>query len=309
MTKVLRGLSSYVHQQLSKSHLAVKLYLNFWSTWLRRISTTPLKHRIINTLVSAPWPEVDFSPQLVHVTAQTSIKIIPHVGEFDMVALFSKELRYEPEVFGIIETRIDNYDAVVEIGANVGIFTVFIASLLRANGKQADIFSFEPSRKAFYRLLQNVQINKHDNVLLFNCAVGQESEPIDFFEPEGHLTNGSINEAFAGLFSATVKSNKVISVNGDFVAKLVKDHQKLLIKIDVEGAENLVLNTLKNIIQEKKPDLIIEVLSIQEDALNEITFLRNEYELYNIADKRLIPQTLFVAHPHHRDYLLMPKSR
>jgi FkbM family methyltransferase len=178
--------------------------------------------------------------QPVVLGSDTVVRLTPHPGEFDFEALFERQLSYEREVFAYLESRMDRYDAVLEIGANVGVFTLFFAEALRRRGPTRRVFAFEPSVEAFSRLLENLRQNEIANVSAFNCAAA-ETGLVSFFEPRGHLTNGSMDPEFAALFSGEVVKRGVVAVGGTHIAALVAGFDRLLLKIDVEGAECAVL--------------------------------------------------------------------
>ena len=111
---------------------------NVAASYLRAIGwlTRPLpdglnKQRLMNTLKATAWPDVALPDQAVRLGSRRTVRLVPHVGEFDFEALFCRELAYEPEVFSLLEERLDQYDAIVEIGANVGVFTTFFCDGMR----------------------------------------------------------------------------------------------------------------------------------------------------------------------------------
>jgi len=56
------------------------------------------------------------------------------MGEADQSVLFTKRLDYEQPVFCWLEKNAtERYDIVIEIGANVGLYTVFLDALIRRN--------------------------------------------------------------------------------------------------------------------------------------------------------------------------------
>jgi hypothetical protein len=80
----------------------------------------------------------------------------------------------------------------------------------------------------------------------------------------------------------------------------------ILLKIDVEGAEPKLLQSLQGLIGRYRPDLIIEVLPVTEAALNELQFLRDgSYRRFQIRPEGLQESERFVA-TGHRDYALLP---
>src|SRR5689334_16227425 len=162
-----------LHRLLARHPRAAERWFNALSV-LRHAPPTILRQRLSNSVAAVRWPELRVAPQRVRLgSTTTSIVVRPHPGEPDFAALMSRTLAYEPEVFEWLEARLGQYDTVVEIGANVGLFTAFMAARKRHAGwNRPRILSFEPSRTAFARLLDNLALNDVD-VEAFNCAVGE----------------------------------------------------------------------------------------------------------------------------------------
>ena len=69
---------------------------------------------------------------------------------------------------------------VIDVGANIGAFTIEVAKLLlKYNGK---VYSFEPQRIIFQSLCANIFINQLDNVYSYNVALGNKKEKIEIPE-------------------------------------------------------------------------------------------------------------------------------
>jgi FkbM family methyltransferase len=62
-------------------------------------------------------------------------------------------------------------DRVVDVGANIGYFTLLLARLV---GPAGQVFAFEPDARAFKLLRRNVEANGYKNVVLVNKAVGRQ---------------------------------------------------------------------------------------------------------------------------------------
>ncbi len=300
-----RAAAGYWHKWIARQPGVAEAYLRAVG-WLARPLPDGLnKRRLVNALKDTAWPHVTLPPRSVRLARTREVRLVPHVGEFDFEALFFRELAYEREVFSVLESRLGQYDAIVEIGANVGVFTTYFAKACR--DAQA-IFAFEPSPKAFERLETNLALNGASGVRAFNAAVAEQSGVVSFFEPAGHLTNGSLKRDFAAAFSDTVATSTVTAVDGQYVAVLLAPYQHPLIKIDVEGAEAEVLRSLSQVIRSRRPDLVIEVLDGYEAALNELDFLLAAYRLLKITGQGLIEMRSFEADKEHRDYLLVPRQ-
>lgn len=302
-------ISRIIHDFVSTSPKLTKVYLSAWSLLLRSGWNFPLRRNLAINLYGSSWPSVRFKPRSVNVTGQCAINLTPNVGEFDFNALFSKDLDYESELFELLSKRLKTYDAVIEIGANVGVYTSFFSVLLGSLGLSTPVFAFEPSRKAFVRLLDNLAANNANNVYAFNVAIADESGFLRFFEPEGHLTNGSLAVDFASHFSGHVVETIVPSFAADQLVELVSGYSNLLVKIDVEGAEEVVLKSLTSLILQKRPEIILEVLKSYEQRLNQISVLRENYDFYLVTPNGLEQRQTLQAHPRYRDFLLIPHGR
>ena len=189
----------------------------------------------------------------------------------------------------------------MEIGANVGVYSLYFAKRF----PEASVYAFEPSRKAFSRLLTNVAANVCPNLFVFNCAIFSESGFLDFHEPAGHLTNGSLDASFASAFSPHVVATPVPVIAVSAIEKFLAC-PPILIKIDAEGAEPKLLQSLGDLIDKYHPDLLVEVLPTTQVALNELRFVSDRsYRLFNIQPGGPIRQEKFVA-TEYRDYALLP---
>lgn len=289
------------HSYISKRPFAAT-YLDALSFLSRHLFPRWLQLRAHNSFNWAEWPPLQFHPRTVLLGNETALRITPHLGEFDALALFSRKLDYEYPVFVWLEQSASNYKTVIEIGANIGIFTVFLDALSRRHGYPHQIIAFEPSPEAFRRLTANLYANKVKRVVSNNSAIGATSGIQTFYEPFGHLTNGSFDESFARLFSEIVHRTEVrVFGPGD-----LEDYfqGQTLVKIDVEGYEPTLLTALSSLLQSKQADVIIEVLPITIEPLRKIMLL-DSYKLFLITDNGPILHKELFAHPHHRDWLFV----
>jgi FkbM family methyltransferase len=255
MKRLLRFTVSKVNRAVARVPFAAQTYLNLVGPLTRLLPSKYLKDAVYNQMEAIRWPDMNLPPVNVEVTPQCSFKIVPHVNEIDFRPHFDTVLRYEHSVFDWLSTR--KYLNVIEIGANVGLYTVFLSTLVGPTGK---VFAFEPSPEAFRRLSTNLRLNhSSSNVQPFQCAVGAASGFVEFYEPEGHLTNGSLLPDFAAIFSERVSVRTSVAVEGALLEQLITD-EPILLKIDAEGAEELILRAMESFIVRRRPDILLEVL-------------------------------------------------
>lgn len=239
----------------------------------------------------------------------TEILLTPHIGEFDQEVLVSKSLTYEPGCLSWIEENAHSFDAIVEIGANVGVFTLLFDRACHApESRTKAVFAFEPSRCAYHRLLQNLALNASTNVLVFPCAVGQASHFTTFYEPEGHLTNGSLLRDFAGIFSKELRENLVLEIDASVLENIFTHFKHILVKIDVEGFEPILMRSLVDLVRRFRPVILIEILERTESALREVLQLI-DYEFFLVTNHDLVKYERVFASPEYRDWLLVPNEQ
>lgn len=239
---------------------------------------------------------------------RTPVRLVPHLGEFDQSVLFRNSIDYEREVFCWLESEAaDRYDLVIEIGANIGIYSVFFAALVRSKPgcRLHKIISFEPALEPFRRLLANLSANETGPVLPYRAAVADKSGFREFFEPRDHLTNGSLIAEFAGIFSSSVDVSTVAVHGVGELEFFLRQGAKALIKVDVEGYEPELLAALADVIGRYRPDLLVEVLSQTVEQLAAQPWL-SQYSCCLVTHEGLELRSKLAAHPEHRDWLFRP---
>jgi FkbM family methyltransferase len=95
----------------------------------------------------------------------------------DHLNLFSNGI-YEPFETEIVKTEVRKGDIVLDIGANIGYYTLIFANLVGPEGK---VFAFEPDPGNFDLLEKNVEANGYHNVILVNKAVSNKNGKIKLY--------------------------------------------------------------------------------------------------------------------------------
>jgi len=177
--------------------------------------------------------------------------------KFDELArfLFSKTItKWEP----ISLLKPKKNDIVLDIGANVGYYTLGLAPYLGKNGK---IIAIEADPESFKLLEKNCKLNNLQNVELHNCAITDKEGEIKLYQSSKH---SGINSIFAGVHGL---SSKFVNVSGIKLDDLLGDRYQTIdwFKVDVEGAELAVLKGSKKILKITKKILI----ELHEDILKQ----------------------------------------
>ena len=158
---MLKDTAAWLHRGVSRAPGRIpEAYLRSVSLLSRHCLPPFVSSRLMNSVCSdgTAWPPIAFAEREVVVGRSTCIRLVPHLGEFDRTVLFSKSLDYERATFVWLEVHAaETYDRIIEIGANVGVFTVFFNQLIKTHpgARLKSIVAFEPSQEAYSRLMQN----------------------------------------------------------------------------------------------------------------------------------------------------------
>ena len=162
-------------------------------------------------------------------------------------------------------------DDVIDVGSNIGYYALLAAGKVGSRGR---IVGFEPAPGVFEILQQNVAYSGRDNIEVFPCAIGAKSGTLEFFESE--IPNWGSLFQNSSLMQTHSTSVRAITVD-EIVQDRIGFHPKAL-RMDVEGAELLVLQGAHEVLERYKPSLFIEFHNFAlgwEQVRNAITDLRN----------------------------------
>lgn len=162
---------------------------------------------------------------------------------------------YEPDLVQLFLSHIQKDRDVIDVGANVGFFTVLAAKQLG----MGRVLAAEPTSAAYARLAANIQLNNViKNVILFNGLVsdrdGQDTVNIVPGREEYSSMGDVVHPSVAGQ---ATQQEKIETCTLD---TLVKDNNlnPALLKVDVEGAEALVFGGAERTLKTHKPVVISE---------------------------------------------------
>ena len=141
--------------------------------------------------------------------------------------------------------------AIVDVGANVGLYTVIAAA------SSADpVWAFEPVPRTFRILDENLARNGFGGaVRVAQRAVGRESAVTSFHVPWGDCpSSASLDETGYRVLEGELIEVEVVRLD-DVVDETVPYG---LVKIDVEGFEHAVIDGMENLIRRWSPAIILE---------------------------------------------------
>jgi len=164
-----------------------------------------------------------------------------------------------------------------DIGAYIGIITL---AFDKFSNEDSEIHSFEPFKKNFLRLKENINLNKVQNIYLNNNALGDQKEQVILEDPKD-----------PGMTKIIKKNNNILDrnlyhdINSDTLESYVEKNNILninFIKIDTEGYDYKVLLGSKNLLKNNKIDyLIVEYMHSSDDSNDVLRILKtNGYKIF-----------------------------
>jgi len=171
------------------------------------------------------------------------------LDKFDSLHL-SVRTNYEAFERELIAGEVKPGDTVLDIGGNIGLYTLHFARLVGPEGK---VHSFEPDPENFSLLQQNVEANGYANVTLENKAVSENNGKLRLFRSPMNLGDHRIFDSGDDRESIEIES---IALDEYFAERVPTIR---FIKMDIQGSECLALAGMKKLIgHQEKLHLMVE---------------------------------------------------
>ena len=159
----------------------------------------------------------------------------------------------EAPVLKVIDEILRPGDTFVDVGANFGLHTLLGASKV---GKGGQVIAIEPVPANIALLRKNIRLNgMTDRVRLVERAVTDKAGERLMLHG---VADGVAVAATLRKSEATAASVEVATTTLDECLRGVEQHVRL-VKIDVEGAEHLVIRGGLQLLRRYRPPLLIEV--------------------------------------------------
>lgn len=161
--------------------------------------------------------------------------------------------RYEPEETRVMDLLCASATQVLDVGANIGWYTVRFAKRLSA----AQIHAFEPMPVSHAYLQRNVALNGvGDRVRCYNYGLSEASGSFDFFIAPTGGTNASLLNVAAAENARTVVGLTLTLDQWCSNQQVAPE----FVKCDVEGAELLVFRGGRQTLARHHPVVFAELL-------------------------------------------------
>jgi FkbM family methyltransferase len=159
---------------------------------------------------------------------------------------YCMNLVHEEETTTLFKKFVREGDVVLDLGANIGYFTILASKLVGPRGK---VYSFEPEPTNFQYLSKNIELNGYANAFAFQKAVSDRPGTTQLFVCSYDSGHHTINQydgisAYRRGRKSEMRSIEIDTVSIDDFLRDKTDRVDI-IKMDVEGAEALALSGMK----------------------------------------------------------------
>ena len=164
--------------------------------------------------------------------------------------IFTFREHYEPEL-AYLEKVLSPGKTFVDVGASFGIYTVAGSRMVGETGR---VLAFEPSVQSFPILKKNIEMNSLRNVTAFRVALSDKGGGAWLYhapDPSGNSLGRDPSFDGAG--------EEVMTESLDHALQRASVDRVDVIKMDVQGAEELVLRGASKVVKSMRPVIIFEV--------------------------------------------------
>ena len=189
---------------------------------------------------------------------------------------------FEPFETELVKKMIKKNDIVLDIGANIGYYTLIFAKLVGEEGK---VFAFEPDPTNFALLKKNVEINGYKNVIMVQKAISNKTGKAKLYLSE----YGTEHRIYNSYDNCQFLEVEVTQLDDYF-----KNYNETInfIKIDIEGAEGGAIQGMVALLKKNKNVKIMTEFwpaGLKRSGIDASEYLKifvkHGFKLYNINEQ------------------------
>ena len=215
---------------------------------------------------------------------------------------------FEPHVVRLFLKLLKKGNNVLDIGANIGYFSLIASRLVGPSGK---IYSFEPTPFTFNKFNKNITLNSYANIRVYKKAVSDKSGNASFKIPTGTVKNSG-----RASLRDIEENNSTVEVKTITLDSILNEIEPIhLIKMDIEGAEAMALKGMINLIKRDQPIFIMELSDyylkqLGESASYVLDFYRQQaYKIFIAGEEIKEISNDMELKDHQYDILCIPIAK
>jgi FkbM family methyltransferase len=212
---------------------------------------TPLRsNRVAQFLYHALYRAV--APTAIQVVEAPGGRLLVDSKDEGVGMFLLTEGVFEPEETLLFRELARRSQVILDIGANIGYFTLLAARYVPEGGR---VVAVEPDRRNADLLSESVALNGYVNVDIERIAIGDASGSATIFRDRRNRGGTSL---FASNIAEPLGSDVVPMTTVDQLVEEKSLERVDLIKIDVQGAEGLVLEGARTTLERWHPTVVFE---------------------------------------------------
>lgn len=194
---------------------------------------------------------------------------------------------FEQHETELVKKEIKKGDIILDIGANIGYYTLIFA---KSVGEEGKVFAFEPEPDNFALLKKNVEINDYKNVILVQKAISNKTGRTKLYLCEEGPGDHRIYDWLDGRQSIEIEVIRLDDYFKDYDGKID------FIKMDIQGAEGEAIQGMPNLLDKNKTVKIITEFAplwLKRSGIEPEEYLKlllkHDFKLYRINKEKIKP--------------------
>lgn len=198
--------------------------------------------------------------------AKQAIRIVLGLRHYPIPARFTPQC-YEEQIYSAL---LRPGDVVYDIGANDGSIALCLARII---GPEGVVVAFEPVWSTYVRLCRNLQFDTYSkaNIVTVPCGISNANDVAQMSVPDTNCESASLAGRDAWhecLGECTITQVPCVLRTLDSLVEELSLPVPDFIKVDVEGAERMVVEGAAQLIGARKPLLLLEVFAPWQAAFH-----------------------------------------
>lgn len=287
-----------------KSHQIIKLWASKWYGInkvgnIERLFSKWFIDYLVQAFIGLPHHEKHDDYIGDAVIGFEDLKIICKKSDLNSSLVYLFGFSDNKTVFEIYQKNIPTDSIAIDVGSNLGIHTVVMASCV---GKTGRVITFEPLQPIYERLSKNIKKNKLSNVDIFDKGISSKNTTLKF-DPmlyEKNIGKGKISD------------EGTIEIDVACLDDAIKEYNLpvSIIKLDIEGHELEAIKGAQQVLKRYEPYIICEVNQDKysfKEFKESIPYSADYYKVPLTYYDRLEKNNCFSGD--HFDVLVVPNSK
>ena len=211
----------------------------------------PLRQVVTSYLTSLEFSRRELTRQMpaeIDIADLADFKIYFDLNDA-AVGKFVRDSNYEPEVTAVFRNILRPGMGVLDIGANIGYFSMLSATIVGVAGR---VFAVEPNQQNVKLLEASRRLNGFQQISILPLAAAAEAGILALTTSHSTGTTSLLPDEISALLNARI-------VPCASLDSLIRPEQRIdLVKIDVDGAEYRAMLGCQGIIEHWRPAIISE---------------------------------------------------